>query len=188
VKRVTADPSVASIRTARLELVSMSIAFMRALVARDIPTAAREIGAAVPDDMPDDLVNFLQYRLAQVEADPTIVPWLGRGMVLADATNGRRVIGTIGFHGPPDDQGRVEVGYRVDPPYRRQGYAGEAVRALFDWAWSTHGITRFVASISPDNEASLRLADGFGFVEVGSHMDDIDGLEIEFETTWPRPA
>jgi RimJ/RimL family protein N-acetyltransferase len=166
----------------------MSIPFMRALVARDLPAAARAIGATVPDDMPDDLANFLQYRLAQVQADPSIVPWLGRGIVLTEADATRRVIGAIGFHGPPDDQGRVEVGYRVDAEYRRRGYASEAVRALFDWAWRTHGITRFVASISPGNEASLRLADGFGFVEVGSHMDDIDGLEIEFETSWPRPA
>jgi hypothetical protein len=25
-------------------------------------------------------------------------------------------------------------------------------------------------------------------VETGSHIDDIDGLEIEFETTWPLPV
>jgi RimJ/RimL family protein N-acetyltransferase len=182
-----ADPPVATIRTPRLELVSMSIPFMQALVARDIPAAAREIGAAVPAGMPDDLANFLQYRLAQIQVDPSVVQWLGRGMVLADGDGGRRVIGAIGFHGPPDEQGRLEVGYRVEAAYRRQGYTSEAVRALFDWAWRAHGITRFVASISPDNEASQRLAAGFGFVKVGSHMDDIDGLEIEFETSWPRP-
>ena len=74
----------------------------------------------------------------------------------------------------------------TDSRYRRQGYAKEAVAALFDWAYRTHGIERFVASISPTNEPSLGLASQFGFVQVGEQMDDIDGLELVFETTWPQ--
>jgi [ribosomal protein S5]-alanine N-acetyltransferase len=107
-------------------------------------------------------------------------------MVLDREDGGRDVIGSIGFHGPPDDQGRLEVGYSVDPDHRRQGYTSEAVRALFDWAHAAQGITTFVASISPDNEPSLRLAQGFGFRQVGEQIDEIDGLELVFETTWPR--
>ena len=95
------------------------------------------------------------------------------------------MIGSIGFHGPPDSKGRLEVGYSVDPNFRRQGYAREAVEALFDWAYREHGIDRFVASISPTNEPSLRLASGFGFVQIGSQIDEIDGLELVFETKWP---
>ena len=166
----------------------MTVPFMRALVAHDLATAAEEIGADVPEGMPDDLENFLRYRLAQVEVDPTILQWLGRAMVLTDEAGTRRAIGTLGFHGPPDDQGRLEVGYRVEPEYRRQGFARESVAALFDWAAATHGIRRFVASISPTNDASLRMAAGFGFVQTGSHIDDIDGLELEFEAPWPLPA
>lgn len=163
----------------------MTVPFMRALVAHDLATAAEEIGADVPEGMPDDLESFLRYRLAQVEVDPSILQWLGRAMVLTDEAGTRRAIGTLGFHGPPDDEGRLEVGYRVEPEYRRHGFAREAVAALFDWAAATHGIRRFVASISPTNDASLRMAAGFGFAQTGSHIDDIDGLELEFETAWP---
>ncbi|HUG29779.1 MAG TPA: GNAT family N-acetyltransferase [Candidatus Limnocylindria bacterium] len=166
----------------------MTVPFMRALVAHDLVAAAEEMGADVPEGLPDDLENFLRYRLAQVEVDPSIQPWLGRAMVLTDETGARRAIGTIGFHGPPDDRGRLEVGYRVEPRYRRLGYARESIAALFDWAASTHGIRRFVASISPSNDASLRLVAGFGFVQTGSHIDDIDGLELEFEAAWPPPV
>ena len=180
------DPPVETIRTPRLELVSMTVPVMRALQVKDLATAGREVGAAVTPGLADDLVDFLRYRLAQVEADPSIRQWLGRLMVLTDATGARQVIGTLGFHGAPDEQGRLEVGYRVEAPYRRQGFARESVQALFDWAASAHGIHRFIASVSPTNEPSLRLIAGFGFVETGSHMDEIDGLEIEFETDWPR--
>ena len=180
--------AIPSIATPRLELVSMSVPFMEALVRKDLAAASAEIGAIVPAWMADELENFLKYRLSQVRLDPAIRLWLGRAMVLTEANGGRRVVGSIGFHGPPDAQGRLEVGYSVDPPHRRRGYASESVRALFDWAHQEHGITRFIASVSPDNEPSLRLIAGFGFQRVGEQMDEIDGLEYVFETDWPRPA
>lgn len=179
---------VPTIGTARLELVSMSVPFMRALGERDLSTAARELGAEVSIWLAQQLDNFVKYRLGQLEKDPTIRVWLGRAIVLpATEVAGPRVIGSVGFHGPPDEAGRLEIGYSVDPGYRRRGYAREAVRAMLDWAHATHGIDTFVASISPDNEPSLRLADQFGFQQVGEQMDEIDGLELVFETKWPRP-
>ena len=184
------DPSlhVAQIPTRRLTLESMSVPLMRALARGDRSTAEREIAATIPDDMPGDLAHFLQYRLGQLEADPKIREWLARAMVLTAPDGTRSVIGTIGFHGPPDDQGRLEIGYRIEPGYRRLGYTREAVRAMFDWAATEHGIHRFVVSIRPENAASLGLAAGLGFVEVGTQIDDIDGLEIVFEATWPALA
>jgi RimJ/RimL family protein N-acetyltransferase len=176
---------VPSVHTERLELVSMSVPFMQALVARDLGAAEREIGAHVPAWLPDQLVDFLQYRLAQLAVDPSIREWLGRAMILTDEAWQRRIVGTIGFHGAPDEKNRVEIGYSVDPVYRRQGFARESVRAMFEWAATTHGIRRFIASISPTNEPSLRLAAGFGFVQVGTQIDDIDGLELVFEADWP---
>ena len=163
----------------------MTVPFMRALVANDLDAAAREIDATVPPTLNEDLQDFLRYRLAQLDADPSILDWLGRAMVLTDESGARQVIGSIGFHGAPDDQGRVEIGYRVEPAYRRRGFARESVQAMFDWAARVHGIRRFVASISPLNAPSLQLAAGFGFVQTGSHIDDIDGLELVFETAWP---
>ena len=39
------------------------------------------------------------------------------------------VVGRAGFHGPPDAGGMVEVGYAVDPDFRRRG---NAIAALLD--------------------------------------------------------
>ncbi|HEV8280490.1 MAG TPA: GNAT family N-acetyltransferase [Candidatus Limnocylindrales bacterium] len=172
--------SLPSIRTPRFELVSMSLEFMEALAAGDLDRSTREIEAKVPADMADDLEHFLEYRTAQLREDPGIQPWLGRAIVLDDG-GGRHVIGSIGFHGPPDDDGRVEVGYRVEPQYRRQGVATEVVRALLDWANREHGVTRFRASTAPDNLASQAVLARFGFRQTGTQMDEIDGLELVFE-------
>lgn len=181
------DP-VPAIRTERLELVSMTVPFMEALLAGDTAAAGSEMGADVPANLRDHIEDFLRYRLAQVRADPSLRRWLGRAMVITEADGTRRVIGTIGFHGPPDERDRLEIGYSVQERLRRQGYAREAVRAMLDWAAAEHGISRFVASISPENDASLALARGFGFVQTGEQMDEIDGLELVFETDWPEPA
>lgn len=178
---------VPTLRSKRLELVSLGVPFLRALAANDTAAAARELGAAIPADLPQQLSNFVRYRLRQLDEDPSIVHWLARAMVLTDDNGTRRAIGTIGFHGAPDEQGRLEIGYRVEPEYRRRGYTSEAVRAMLDWAATEHGIHRFIASVRPDNAASLGLVAGFGFAQTGTQMDDIDGLELVLEATWPRP-
>ncbi len=158
----------------------MSLAFMRALLERDLAAAEREIDASVPPTLPDELHDFLGYRIPTLEADPGCRRWLGRSMVMTDETGRRAVIGTIGFHGPPDEDGRVEIGYRIEPEFRRRGLTTEAVAALLDWA-ETQGIHRFRASVAPDNVASLAIVRAFGFREVGTQIDEIDGLELVFE-------
>ncbi|HSL96974.1 MAG TPA: GNAT family protein [Candidatus Deferrimicrobiaceae bacterium] len=69
---------------------------------------------------------------------------------------------------------------------RRSGpHASSSVRAIFGWAHERHGIRRFVASVAPDNLASLRLIGRLGFRRVGRQVDPIDGLEYVFEADWP---
>lgn len=179
---------VPSIPTERLELVSMTMAFMRAVAAHDLAAAARELGAEVPSDLPDDLEHFLAHRIPDLASDPTIQPWLGRTMVWTHPDGRREAIGTIGFHGPPDADGRVEIGYRVALAFRRRGIATEAVRALLAWAEAEQGIHRFRASVSPGNVASLAIIGGFRFRQVGSQVDEIDGLELVFELDRPVDA
>jgi RimJ/RimL family protein N-acetyltransferase len=177
--------TVPPIRTARFELVSMSLDFMRKLQARDLEGAEAEIGASLPPNFADTLDNFLQFRIADLTTDPTAQPWLGRAIVLTEADGTRAIIGSVGFHAPPDADGRVEIGYRVEPPYRRQGVATEVARAMFDWAHA-QGVDRFRAAVAPDNVGSLAVIGQFGFRQVGIQIDDIDGEELVFELDgWP---
>jgi [ribosomal protein S5]-alanine N-acetyltransferase len=182
------DPNVPPIATARYSLVSMSVPFMRCLLARDLTGAATEIGAAVPSDLPDRLDGFLQFRIADLAADSAAQPWLGRAIVAREA-DGPRIIGSVGFHAPPGPTGRVEVGYHVEPEYRRRGVATEAIGALFDWAASEHDVRHFRAAIAPDNAASLAVVARLGFHDAGVQLDDVDGTELLFELDeWPHTA
>jgi ribosomal-protein-alanine N-acetyltransferase len=159
------------------------------LLARDLDGASEELGVRVPDELPEQLDNFLQFRIVDLEEDPGTQPWLGRAIVLGAPDGTRRFVGTAGFHSPPDADGRVEVGYRVEPEFRRQGVASEVVRGLFDWAARDHGIHHFRASVAPDNVPSRAIVARLGFHQTGVQIDDIDGEELVFDLDdWPVTA
>lgn len=179
-------PDTLAIRTPRVQLPAMSLAFMEALVAGDRDEAVREMDAALPADLREQLGHFLDYRIPSLKADPESRPWLGRGIIWTHPDGQRELIGTIGFHAPPDEDGRAEIGYRVEPAFRRRGIATECVAALLDWAES-QGCHRFRASVSPGNEASLAIIRSFGFYQVGVQEDEFDGEELVFHLDRPAP-
>lgn len=109
---------------------------------------------------------------------PASEPWLVRAIVRKEDN---KMVGHIGFHGPPDDDGIAEIGYTIEAEHRRRGYALEAIEALLDWARQIHGVTRFRASVGPWNEPSLALVRKLGFVQTGVQWDDRDGEELVFE-------
>jgi RimJ/RimL family protein N-acetyltransferase len=82
-------------------------------------------------------------------------------------------VGDIGFKGPPEDTGRIEIGYSVIPDRRRRGYAKEAARALIDWALSQPKVRVIVAGCHPDNVPSIRTLERVGFHRTGKADGEI---------------
>lgn len=168
------------IRTNRLDLISMSAAFIEAVLAGDRANAGATAGLTLPPDWPDEHDSrFLRRRLDQMRVDPSSQQWLVRAMALR--VQERPMVGHIGFHGSAETVGRAEMGYTVMPNHRRQGYATEAARALMGWAAREHGVDRFFVSIAPGNASSLAMAAKLGFRQVGEQNDEEDGLEYVFE-------
>lgn len=176
---------VPPIVTERLALVSLPAGALRDLVGGRTSASERRLRVRLPEDFARRAHGLLQLRLKDVEEDPGARPWLLRLIVLrGQATrtaDGTTAVGLVGFHGRPDGQGRAEVGYEVFEPFRRRGYAKEAVAGLLGWAARRHGVRTFLAAIGPDNEPSMRLALGMGFKQVGVQVDEADGLELVYE-------
>lgn len=157
-----------------------------------IPAAALEARVAGSLEMASEIVGLdlpefyltkgwlWRYRLTQVRADPGSAPWLVRAVVGSPA---EAVVGHAGFHGPPDADGMVEIGYSILPEFRRRGYARAAVGQLLGYA-AAHGAHVVRASVGPENVASLALIHSYEFAQVGEQWDERDGRELVFE----RPA
>lgn len=170
------------ISTARLALVPMTPAFLRATLEGEQAAAEAAIGAAVPAEWLDEgvIARIFLDKHAAFRGDDA---WLARAVVLRETG---AMIGHCGFHGPPGMAhlepylpGGVELGYTVYPALRGRGYATEAVRGLMAWA-AAQGVPGFVLSIASDNAPSLAIARRLGFARVGSHVDDEDGPEEIF--------
>lgn len=117
-------------------------------------------------------------RSRQVEEDPASAAWV-TGVMWDEQRH--LAVGRAGYHGPPDPVGMVEIGYAVDPAFRRRGYARAALEALLRRAADEPQVRTVRVTISPDNLASYELASQYGFVEVGQQWDNEDGLEIVYE-------
>jgi RimJ/RimL family protein N-acetyltransferase len=128
--------------------------------------------------------RFLTNQLERMRSRPSGRSWCIRAIVRDEDDT---VIGHSGFHGPPEDVGRAEIGYNILEPYRRNGYATEAVQSLVDWA-RRDGERVVYASISPSNFASIGVATKLGFRHTGVHRDEIDDEVYVFELDLRSPV
>ena len=160
----------------RLDLVLVTV---EQVLSRDGSGAPVPLAFPDPDGILDPENSPLHYRIPQVRADPSVNPWLMRLAVLREPEP--VIVGLANFHDRPDENGMVEIGYRVLPRHRRQGFATEIARTMWRAAALHPDVRVLRATISPDNEPSLAIVRGFGFAHVGEQEDPEDGLELIYE-------
>ena len=158
-----------------VELVLLPPAALDALLARDLAGASAAAGLELPREYLDD-ERLWKLRVDQIAEDAASAPWLVRAVVAGGGT----VVGHAGFHAPPGEDGRAEVGYWILPAHRRRGHARAALRELIAYA-RDHGARVVRAAVAPDNEPSLALLRSEGFAEVGEQWDEEDGRELVLE-------
>jgi RimJ/RimL family protein N-acetyltransferase len=171
------------IHTERLILRHMPLEFLEASLEPNTSSIQDILGVKIPPDW-FQAETFISLRCNDYKQTPAYHPWGPRAIILKSQY---QMIGMIGFHTTPNPEylkkyvlSGIEFGYEIFPEYRQQGYASEAIKALMDWARQVDSIKHFVLSISPENSASLAIAKKFGFVKVGEHIDEEDGLEYVF--------
>jgi RimJ/RimL family protein N-acetyltransferase len=142
------------LETEHLVLVPQTMAAARALLAGEDP------GLPLAEGYPH--ADSLDAARMQVQhGGPDDGGWF---VTLAEDG---RVVGDCGTFGPPDDDGRVEIGYGLAAPSRGRGIGTEAVGALVDWLVSLPEVQVVTASVEVGNEASRRLLARLGFTLVG---------------------
>lgn len=141
------------------------------------------VGAALPEAWPGRALveRAFTASLERIRTDPAVRLWGDRVMISREGP--RRVIGSVVFHGAPDEGGAVEVAYGVEQESQQQGFATEATSASVLWALEQPGV-RVVRATTPTwHVASRRVLEKCGFRLVGSREGDLIGELLEFERT-----
>ena len=163
----------------RVRIIHLSADTLTALAAGDLEAASATAPVPLtPWLVSDEAVGTWRYRATQVADAPADLDWVTG--VIWDKDR-EVVVGKAGFHGSPDADGMVEVGYAVDPAERRRGYARAVLLAMLERARVEPSVRTFRATVSPENHASLGLIAQLPFLEVGEQWDEEDGLETIYE-------
>ena len=160
------DPTELSAARVRLRNLSPTEA---AALGRDPVAFAVSLGLVSAPEWPAPVVRqrFVE-GFTGGETDPRFGVW-----VVIEQVE-RTLIGDVGFHGPPDSAGRLEIGYALAPDWRGRGYATEAAGRLCAWAEAHEGVHGLTARARPENEASARVLARLGFARAGA----ADGYDL----------
>ena len=151
------DPLALS--TDRLTLIPFSAELME-LVLTDRAELERRLGARfLPRWHSPDEVAYLTGIRQVVEADPAARVWRIHFVL---HNRDRAIIGDVGFKGPPNRDGSVELACGFVPAYRGQGYGFEAVGDLFRWAFTQPEVRLIVGICDHDNTAAIRMNEKLG--------------------------
>lgn len=130
------------------------------------------LGAAVPSTWPPGLYDrdAMQFFLDKAyQGGAEAIGWYGWYAIRQPLENNSvLLVGSVGYFGPPNSDGVVEIGYSVIPEECGKGYATEMVRAIMDRAWQDKRVRLVVAEAHETNFASLKVLEHCGFVALGA--------------------
>jgi RimJ/RimL family protein N-acetyltransferase len=162
--------------TRRLKLVPFTLELKKAVLS-DKHQLADLLEVRVPDTWPGpDMAEALPLFISALEQHPS-TPILDGIIVHKEDQS---IIGDIGFMGPPDESGRIEIGYSIIPEYRNQGYATEMACHLIAWGLSQPCVSSVVASCLDNNLGSIKVLE-----KVGMSRLSPDGNMLKWEIQNP---
>jgi RimJ/RimL family protein N-acetyltransferase len=168
-----------ALATERLRLVPITLEAIEAVLDHDRARAEAAVGARFPDQWPNDELIALGFPFSReaLRADPEVRLWGDSLLLLRDEP---RVVGSVVFHGRPED-GIAEVAYSVEERARGRGFATEATRACVEWALHQAGIDAVQATTFPWHIASLGVIRNLGMRQVTTRDHDTLGELLVFE-------
>lgn len=115
---------------------------------------------AVP--MPGEVKDAIRNDLLPMISDPT-KDTLFYTMWLVVEKSRSAIVGGICFHGEPDENGEVEIGYGIDDPFQNQGYMSETIAGFIRWLAENPKVKVVKAETGADNLPSVRVLERNGF-------------------------
>lgn len=153
-------------RTTSLTLIAGNTELISAEL-NDRSAFAALLGAAIPDNWPTKtLKEALPVFQRLYREHPDWEGWL-HWYALLSGKDIAVLCASIGFKGPPDDTGTIEIGYSVLPEYQRRGIASEMLACILQRSINNSLVKNVIAETEHDNFASKRVLEKNGFIEDG---------------------
>ncbi|MEO6953498.1 MAG: GNAT family protein [Polyangia bacterium] len=171
---------MSTIVTPRLELVPMSLELVEAVMSHDRDASERIAGAVLPKLWPNHALIERAFfvSLDAIRAEPERRLWGDR--LCISRTEPRRVVGSVVFHGRPDD-GICELGYGIEEGSQRDGLATEATAACVAWAFQHDYVKAVRATTFSWHKPSLRVMEKLGMTHIGTEQHDTLGEMLVYE-------
>jgi RimJ/RimL family protein N-acetyltransferase len=171
----------AIIETPRLLLVPVTLPIVEAVLENRPEEVAALCQARLPNAWPGRALIERAFcaSLEAIRQAPEARLWGDRIALTRDGE--RRIVGSVIFHGRPDDNGLVEVGYGVEERAQKQGFATEAVAACVEWVLTQPRVKKVRATTPPWHQASIRVLEKCGFVRIGLEDHENLGEILVFE-------
>lgn len=150
------------LETVRMLLVPLSLEQMQ-MQMEDYGGLERSLGARVTGNrLEREMRPVVARSIAYMGQEPAEAIW---NTFWAAILKGEDIlVGGIGFKGPANGAGEVELGYGFDAPYRNRGLATEAVNGLTAWAFDQIGVSSVTVETYYTNIASARVLQKAGFL------------------------
>jgi len=170
-----------TLRTARFELVPITLAMVEAIFFDREARLAELVGAVLPSPWPGRALIERAFcaDLAAIRKDPEQRLW-GDRMIVDESEGERRVLGSVIFHGRPDSAGVVELAYGVERHSQGRGVASETVAGQVEWALAQAGVRSVRATTPPWHAGSRRVLEKCGFCHVGEDEHEALGEVVVY--------
>lgn len=113
----------------------------------------------------------------------------GFGLWVARRRSDREFLGWFALR-RGDDRGHATLGYRLRRAVWGQGYASEGGRALVDYGFAQHGLSRITADTMAVNERSRRVMAAIGMSHLRTYHEEFEDPlpgtehgEVEYQIT-----
>ncbi|QNO15856.1 GNAT family N-acetyltransferase [Alkalicella caledoniensis] len=113
-----------------------------------------------PINSKEEAMNFIGRYRKELEKNEEIT-W---GVILKETNE---LIGTCCFGDFNDGARRTEIGYDITQKQWNKGYATEALKAIIDYGFNVMNLNRIEATITPGNNASIKVLEKLNFVQEG---------------------
>lgn len=160
------------IETSRLRLIRWEEAHFQAIFEENLEKLGELLAVETPkawttfDDMADAVPFF--YNSFKENGN-----YWGSFFTIHKAD--KRLLGTCGFKGAPNEDNIVEIGYEIEASYRQKGLASEAAKGLIDFAFSHENVKAVMAHTLAHENPSVSVLKKLGFQFVKELSDPDDG-------------